>query len=206
MIRLLVFEVLLFGLFGVLLGQFIGQSREAYSIWIQEIVYPSNEGNSTEKKRMVCSAMESLSREICGLSDFITIISGIIVLTFIVIFFTVVFTIDSITSPVDHLITIASTSLAAVIVATLPYILFKLNINLINTEKTSQIDDKIFEVWRANKCLSHRHRDYSNKLQPSQLFETLNEKVNSGEIVPSEDEIRILELYNQNKKNVNHQS
>ncbi len=40
MMTLLVFDVLLFGLFSVLLGQFIGQSREAYAIWIQEFVYP----------------------------------------------------------------------------------------------------------------------------------------------------------------------
>ncbi len=205
MMTLLVFEVLLFGLFGVLLGQFLGQSREAYNIWIREIVYPTGKDNDNDTKRKLCSAMESLSREICGLSDLISIITGLIVLTFFIIFFTVIWTYDLIVTSLDRRITIASTLLAVMIVFILPYILIKLNIDLINPQKSSQIDEKIFEVWRANKCFSYKHKNYRGKLQPIQLYDILNEKVNRDEIIPTEDEIKILELYNQNKKDVNYQ-
>ncbi len=98
MIRLLVFEVLLFGLFGVLLGQFMGQSREAYAIWIKEIVYPVKDENSAEKKRELCSTMESISREICGLCDMIWIIVLLIDITYLVTILTVIFSISEITS------------------------------------------------------------------------------------------------------------
>ena len=49
MMTLLVFEVILFGLFGMLLGQFLGQSREAYAIWIREIVYTSENVSTKEE-------------------------------------------------------------------------------------------------------------------------------------------------------------
>ena len=208
MMTLLVFEVILFGLFGMLLGQFIGQSREAYAIWIREIVYPQKivckeevEENN-EVKRKLCSNLESLSREICSLSDLICIVAGLIVLTFIIIFITVIFTYDSIKDLSDRNFTFASMILASMLVIVLPYILIKLNIDLINPKKSSQIDEKIFEVWHANNCHKRKHEEYRTKLQPIQLYEIMAEKIKN----PTEEEIEIIKLLHNNKKDVNFQS
>lgn len=71
MMSLLVFLVLLFGLFGVMSGQYIMQYREAYALWINMIVYGGKEEFSTcdKEKRKLCSKLESYSREICELTD-----------------------------------------------------------------------------------------------------------------------------------------
>lgn len=107
---LLVFDVLLFGLFSALLGQFIGQSREAYAIWIKEFVYPDAEEKSAEDQRKLCISTESLSREICGLTDMINAVAGLIIITFLVIFITIIWTYDLILAEFDRRVTIASIS------------------------------------------------------------------------------------------------
>ena len=73
MMELLVFLVLLFGLFGVISAQYLIQYREAYALWIKEIVY-ANSDEPLEKKRELCSRLESYSRETCGLADFIFLV------------------------------------------------------------------------------------------------------------------------------------
>ncbi|MBU4076804.1 MAG: hypothetical protein KKI06_08885, partial [Euryarchaeota archaeon] len=108
MMTLLVFDVLLFGLFSVLLGQFIGQSREAYAMWIKEFVYPDEVAKSTEDQRKLCISVESLSREICGLTDMIHVVGGLIIITFFVIFITIIWAYDTITLEFDRRVTIAS--------------------------------------------------------------------------------------------------
>ncbi|NJD52392.1 MAG: hypothetical protein FIB07_05930 [Candidatus Methanoperedens sp.] len=209
MMTLLVFEVILFGLFGMLLGQFIGQSREAYAIWIREIVYPpgvvstgEEADKNNEARRKLCSNLESLSREICSLSDLICIVAGLIVLTFIIIFITVIFTYDSIKESSDRSFILASVILATILVIILPIILTKLNIDLINPKKSSQIDEKIFEVWHANKCHKHKHEEYRTKLQPIQLYEIMAERIKN----PTEEEAEIIKLLHKKKKDVNYQS
>jgi hypothetical protein len=173
MIILLVFDVLLFGLFSVLLGQFIGQSREANAIWMKEFVYPDAVAKSTEDQRKLCISIESLSREIFGLTDMIYAVAGLIIITFFVIFITFIWAYDKIIPEFDRRVTIASMGLAIMIVLALPYILSKLNINLLTPSKSSQIDDKIFEVCRKNNCHDCKEDDYKKNLQPRQLYEIL---------------------------------
>ncbi len=206
MMTLLVFESILFGLFGVLLGQFIGQSREAYAIWIREIVYPANPGNNDETKRKLCSNMESLSREICNLVELINIVTVLIGITFLVIFSTMIWTYDLITDPFERRIATASMVLASMIIIVLPYILIKLNINPINPQISSTIDEKIFDVWHVNNCHKCKHEQYRNKLQPNHLYEILGEKIKKNEITPTKEEIEIINLLTKDKKEVDHQS
>ncbi|MCZ7382349.1 MAG: hypothetical protein O8C64_12365 [Candidatus Methanoperedens sp.] len=197
---LLVFEVLLFGLFSVLLGQFIGQSREAYAIWIREIVFSDGTKNSNDDKKRLCSNMESLSREICGLNDLISIVAGLIVLTFFVIFFTVIWNYNLMVLELERNITLTSTVLALMIVLALPYILSKLNINLIDPTKSSQIDDKIFEVWYENKCHWSKCGKYRFRLEPRPLYEILDEKINLKQITPTQEELELIKLLDKNNK------
>lgn len=206
MMTLLVFDVLLFGLFSVLLGQFIGQSREAYAIWIQEFIYPTAMSKSGEDRRRLCISTESLSREICGLTDMIYIVAGLIVITFIVIFLTVVWTYDTISTEFDRRVTIASMGLAIMIILALPYILRKLNIDILTPIKSSQIDEKIFEVWRKNNCHGCKDNEYKKNLQPRQLYEILNKKKIENKLVPTDEEIAVLKVLNKDRKDVNHQS
>ncbi|MFZ3059797.1 MAG: hypothetical protein WA102_08660 [Candidatus Methanoperedens sp.] len=200
MMTLLVFEVLLFGLFSVLLGQFIGQSREAYAIWIREIVFSDGTKNSNDDKKRLCSNMESLSREICGLNDLISIVAGLIVLTFFVIFFTVIWNYNLMVLELERNITLTSTVLALMIVLALPYILSKLNINLIDPTKSSQIDDKIFEVWYENKCHWSKCVKYRFRLEPRPLYEILDEKINLKQITPTQEELELIKLLDKNNK------
>ncbi len=206
MMTLLVFDVLLFGLFSVLLGQFIGQSREAYAIWIKEFVYPDAVAKSTEDQRKLCISTESLSREICGLTDMIYAVAGLIIITFFVIFITFIWAYDEIIPEFDRRVTIASMGLAIMIVLALPYILSKLNINLLSPSKSSQIDDKIFDVWRKNNCHGCKEDDYKKNLQPRQLYEILNKKKIELKITPTEEELEVLKILNKDKKDIDHQS
>lgn len=52
MIRLLIFFVLLFGLFGVISAQYITQYREAYALWINKIVYGGKDEYKTCKEKI----------------------------------------------------------------------------------------------------------------------------------------------------------
>lgn len=90
MMNLLVFLVLLFGLFGVISAQYIMQYREAYALWINEIVYANPEEYSDSYKiRTLCSKLESYSREICELTDLIQLIFALMSLTFLIIVYTI---------------------------------------------------------------------------------------------------------------------
>ncbi len=200
MIRLLVFEVLLFGLFNVLLGQVVGQSREAYAIWIQEIVYIDNSTNPDNDQK-ICSNLESLSKEICGLTDILEIVVGLIIITFIVIFFVIIWDYNLINTIPERNITLASGFLAFIVVLTLPYIMKKLNIDIIEPSKSSEIDEKIFEVWYKKKCHGYKHEQYQRKLQPTQLYEILAEKIDDDEIKPSPGELNLV-AHLLKKKNV----
>ena len=74
MMELLVFLVLLFGLFGVISAQYIMQYREAYALWIKEIVYSDHMESNKNNRKELCSRLESYSRETCELADFIFIV------------------------------------------------------------------------------------------------------------------------------------
>jgi len=92
------------------------------------------------------------------------------------------------------------------LVLVLPIILSKININFIDPQKSSQIDEKIFDVWHACNCQKCKQEQYRYKLQPVHLYEILDEKIKLNEIILTKEEIEIIKLFNKNKKDVNHQS
>lgn len=174
---LLVFLVLLFGLFGIFLSQYIIQYREAYVLWIKEIVYCDGEENlDCHEKRMLCSKLESYSREICGLADIISFLFVLICFTFIVIVFIIKINLPLIETGSSELnILWASGILSLVFFLGLPVMLYYSKINIISSNKTSAIDRKIFSVWYKLKCHDCKHEEFQDKSQPHRLYELLDE-------------------------------
>ena len=179
MMELLVFLVLLFGLFGVISAQYIIQYREAYALWIKEIVYAGH-NESRDYKRDLCSKLESLSRETCGLADFIFLVFLMICVTILIILYTMKKNMPLIISTADANIVYASGLLTLMLFAALPVILHYIKIDIIASSRTSSIDEKIFEVWYKNKCLYCKQEDFCEKLEPRRLYEILAEKIESG--------------------------
>lgn len=87
MMTLLVFLVILFGLFGVISTQFMGQYREGYNIWINDIVY-----DKKNEKNELCSRIESLTREICWINDLAMGVIFMIIISIVIIFITYIAT------------------------------------------------------------------------------------------------------------------
>jgi hypothetical protein len=187
MMELLVFLVLLFGLFGVISAQYIIQYREAYAVWIKEIVYAGH-NESRDNKRELCSKLESLSRETCGLADFIFLVFLMICVTILIILYTMKKNIPLITSTADANIVYASGLLTLMLFAALPVILHYIKIDIITSSRTSSIDEKIFEVWFKNKCLHCKQEDFRDKLEPRRLYEILAEKIEGGALKEASSE------------------
>ncbi len=193
MMELLVFLVLLFGLFGMISAQYITQYREAYALWINEIVYADIAGLSKNPKKDLCSRLESLSRETCELADFIFVVFIMICITILTILYTMKKNIPLILPSPSLNIMYASVVLTIMLLVALPVILRYLKIDLIASSRTSSIDEKIFEVWYANKCHRCKHENYRNKLEPRRLYEILAEKIENGDIEDaSPDDIALL--------------
>lgn len=182
MMSLFVFLVLLFGLLGVFLSQYLMQYREAYAIWIKEIVYPVEyPENNPEKIREICSKMESYSREICGLTDIILVLVSSICFTFIVILYTIRINIPLLTTPSPELNVLLSARVLTFVFFILVFIvLYYSKINIIFTSKSSAIDEKIYCVWDKYKCHSSKNIRFHDKKQPARLYEILAEKENGG--------------------------
>lgn len=181
MMELLVFLVLLFGLFGVISTQYLIQYREAYALWIKEIVY-ANRDELPDKKREFCSRLESYSRETCGLADFIFLVFIMICFTIVLILYTMKKNIPLMTDPIEINTAYASGTLTLLLFASLPVILRYLKIDMIASSRTSSIDEKIFEVWHAIRC-PHCKQDYfRSKLEPRRLYEILAERIERGDL------------------------
>lgn len=181
MMELLVFLVLLFGLFGVISAQYLIQYREAYALWIKEIVYAKGDEPS-EKRQELCSKLESYSRETCGLADFIFLVFIMICITIILILYIIKRNIPLMTDPIEINTVYASGALTLLLFGALPVILRYLKIDIIASSKTSSIDEKIFEVWYAIRCPHHKQECFSSKLEPRRLYEILAEKIENGEL------------------------
>lgn len=197
MIRLLIFFVLLFGLFGVISAQYITQYREAYALWINKIVYGGKEEHKTcKEKREMCSKLESYSREICELANMLFVIFVGMCITFLIVIYKIQENIpllinSNLTSDIN--IIYGLRFLVFMLFGSLFLILSLLKINLIySTSKTSAIDEKIFSVWYELKCHDCKEKQYQDKLEPNRLYETYAEKINNGEIIPSQEERNLL--------------
>ncbi|KAB2944225.1 MAG: hypothetical protein MPEBLZ_00952 [Candidatus Methanoperedens nitroreducens] len=90
MMTLLVFLVILFGLFGMIATQYISQYRTAYQIWTREKVFNGKIKDSTEKLDL-CSKIESYSRELCEINDLLGIVLFMLFSTLTIIIFTTYF-------------------------------------------------------------------------------------------------------------------
>lgn len=88
MMSLLVFLVILFGVFGVITTQYINQCRYVYSLWVDEIVYGQKVDPNKKEKRdcVICSKVEALSRDFCIMNKIIVIIVIMIYLTLAIAF------------------------------------------------------------------------------------------------------------------------
>lgn len=209
MISLLICFVLLFGLLGIFIGQYIMQYREAYAIWIRYIIYNGMDPHSTcEDKIDLCSKLESYSREICELSHMIIIIFVGISITFILIVYGIttnisliendattyysIVGIDVLSSNPELNSLLAARFLTFILFSGLIFVLNESNINIFKTSKTSPIDEKIFDVWCEIKCESCKK--IKNDLEPRRLYEIWAEKINSGKSASPEVRERLKSL------------
>lgn len=172
MMTILVFLVILFGLFGVISTQFIGQYREGYGIWISDIAY-----KKTNDKNELCSRIESLMREICWINDLIWGVILMIVITIVTVAVTYVNIWPFIIDPKEKLISYSVIFLTTLIFFAVPIILqFILRVNILSPSKTSAIDRKLFDVWKKHKCFEVKEKEYFLNLEPYRLYELLFEK------------------------------
>jgi|GEM_PF-6019105 hypothetical protein len=97
MMRILAFYGFFFALFGIYLAQYLNQYREAYKLWVQEIVYDKDyklkyedlisskqKSELTDKEKDLFSRIESLSRDLCTLADKLFILFSLVCFTFFV--------------------------------------------------------------------------------------------------------------------------
>ena len=195
MMTLLVFLVILFGLFGMIAGQYINQYRSAYQIWTKENIFNGKTKDSIEKLDL-CSKIESYSRELCEINDllFIVLFMLISTLTIIIVTITLTFHImdfniqtlfsnQSTENQINIVKILASLILTIMILIAIPLIFYYLKINVGKPSESSSIDKMLFEVWWNNKC--HRCKDINNKKnkQPIRLYEILDENIKNGKIV-----------------------
>lgn len=189
MMTLLVFLVILFGLFGVISSQFMGQYREGYGIWINDIVY-----NNKNEMNELCSRIESLTREICWINDLLWGVIFMIILTFVTIFITYMNIFPLITDTKEQIISYSCLFLTTMVFCAVPLILqFILKVNVISPPKTSGIDRKLFQVWIKHKCFGHKEKEYIQNLEPKRLYELLfeyyKENVEKGENIEIPQEL-----------------
>lgn len=194
MMNLLVFLVLLFGLFGVVSSQYIMQYREAYYLWIKYIVY--NKGNNTdpEEKKETCSKLESYSREICELANMIFLLFILISITFFMVVIAIEINIPLMKSPSPELNILYSTEILAFILYLSLYIILSfLKIGLISpVSKTSAIDEKIFKVWYYFECHECKDEFFKKYPEPHRLYEIVAEKLDNNEIKASQDLMELV--------------
>lgn len=171
MMTLLVFLVILFGLFGVISTQFMGQYREGYNIWINDIVY-----DKKNEKNELCSRIESLTREICWINDLAMGVIFMIIISIVIIFITYIATWSLIIDEREKFISYSCIFLTFMIFIAVPIILqFILKVNVINPSKSSGIDRKLFEVWKKHKCFEIKEKEYILKFEPHRLYDLLFE-------------------------------
>jgi len=205
MMTLLVFLVILFGLFGMIATQYISQYRTAYQIWTREKVFNGKIKDSTEKLDL-CSKIESYSRELCEINDLLGIVLFMLFSTLTIIIFTTyfifqfmdfnlqtMFTNHSTEDKITLIKILASLVLTIMILIAIPLIFSYLKINMGKPSQSSSIDKMLFDVWWNNKC--HRCKDEKDKknMQPIRLYELLDENIKNKKITDyTEDEKELV--------------
>lgn len=209
MLSLFIFFVLLFGLLGIFISQYITQYREAYALWIENIVYDQgNEVLDCKYKVKLCSKLESYSREICELSHMIIIIFLGIAVVFLSLMYMITVSIPFIggesaifyefmgltyfSSNYEINVLLAARILALLLFVGLSFVLMQSNINIINISQTSAIDEKIFDVWIQLGCEGCKKK--KEQLEPRRLYEIWAERIDDGASVSPEDRKRLNPL------------
>ncbi|MFZ3059208.1 MAG: hypothetical protein WA102_05650 [Candidatus Methanoperedens sp.] len=200
MMTLLVFLVLIFGLFGVFSAQYIIQYREAYYIWTKEIPFKNNIDLDNSKKRELCSKIESYSREICELANMIILLFILLCITVLTILYTIEKNIPYISDVLQLNIIRASEFLTFLLFISIFVILHLMKISLWSPKSmTSAIDEKIFDVWFKLECHECKKDDYKKNKEPKRLYEITAEKLDNNEIEPSQE---LTELVKTLRKNI----
>lgn len=220
MMELLVFLILLFGLFGVILTQYLSQYRSAYNLWDREIVF-NGEKRKKENKCKLCSIIESYSRELCNLHDIISVIITLITCVIIIVSFAIrdklyylnfkIFGLSyaaykdyyinlSDIQQLEFKYTLYCFMLVFLIFVGLHVLLILLKMSIFSKEsKQSAIDVKLFDVWWKCKCHRGKNKNFVKNGQPSQLYKILAKKIKNKEKYvndASEIEIELVkELY-----------
>lgn len=194
MMTLLVFLVILFGLFGLVATQYISQYRNAYQIWTNEKIFNIRINNENEKTDL-CSKIESYSRELCEINDLIGIILFMLYSTLTIIMITSYFIFQIMDFNLSTLLTnyseddkiviikiIASLILTVMIFFAIPLICYYLKINMSNPSQSSSIDKMLFDLWWKNKCHRCKNDNDKKNMQPIRLYELLDENIKNGKI------------------------
>ncbi|NPE27927.1 hypothetical protein HNV12_08125 [Methanococcoides sp. SA1] len=157
MMSLFVFLVLLFGVLGIFVSQYMVNYREAYALWINECVYINDENKeSCKHRKMICSKIESYSREICGLARIIHFLAIVIAIMGVIIIYVIEENISLLTDAADLNIIQTAQIFTLGLMIILVFTLYFANINLLTPTKTSAIDDKLFEIWHKHHCFENK--------------------------------------------------
>lgn len=205
MMSLLVFLVILFGLFGMVSTQYITQYRNAYYYWVKKDSYNIEEDkiekDNKENCREMCSKVESFSREFCEITDLLFIIVSLLTFTLTIVITIICFEFYLLNlkfisftdfsrtfEPETQLEIIKNCGvliLCLMIFVSIPWIKY-----LLKMSDSTSIDKKLFDLWWDCKCTRLKKSNASK--QPHRLYEILDEKIKSGKIsdyTPEEKEL-----------------
>jgi len=213
MMNLLVFLVIIFGLFGVISTQYIGQYREAYYNWVKEAVY-NNEVYSEKRKRDICSKVESFSREFCEINDLLIVIIYMLSFTLTIVIFTAmielyylnfnIFLIPELlkTLTIDEKLHL-SKIIAVLIFSSMIFCSIPIIKHLLKMSESTSIDRKLFNLWWDCKC--PRLKISNENKQPRRLYQLLDENIKLGNIsdYTSEEKELVKDLSNRKDVNMN---
>lgn len=211
MMSLLVFLVILFGLFGVISTQYIGQYREAYYYWVKEAVY-NNKDPTIDEKRKICSKIESFSREFCEINDLMIVVIYMLNFTLTVVIIMVMLELRYLNIRIftegQHFNTLDVTNQlhvfkisAILIFSIMIFISIPVIKSLLKMSDATSIDRKLFSLWWDCKC--PRLKKVNVNAQPLRLYQLLDEGIVSGNILDHTQEERKLVNGLSNKRDVN---
>lgn len=191
---LLVFLVILFGLFGMIATQYISQYRIAYQLWTKERIFKRTTTNENDKIDF-CSKIESYSRELCEINDLLGIVLFMLFATLTIIMATTyeifqtmdfhlqtMFTNQSVDNKINILKILASLLLTIMIFLAIPLICYYLKINMGKPSQSSSIDKMLFDLWWNNKCHRCKNEIEKKNMQPMRLYELLDENIKKEKI------------------------
>lgn len=204
MMTLLVFLSLIFTLLGLVVTQYINIYKDSYELWTLYCVYNKKEtledgSEDEEKKKIICSKVESLSRQVCEINDILGAVIRTLHYSITIIFLVIGINISQniVTNEID--IEIAQ-NIASLLLTYLTYLAVRFITKALKIEKgyykLDSIERKLFEVWWKLKCHREKLDGYKSKSKPSSLYKTFLKYVTEGKITEKEltdDEKKLIE-------------